>query len=112
MGDRKLTSPRVVVLRLGHDDLELQTNNADMVRWDLTRPKQRPPWPTFQDAPILWLTFLAWAAARRTGAIEQSLTFETWCDDVQQVSTVDDPEAEEAGTGAAFPPGQQGTADM
>ena len=102
MGDRKLTSPRLRVIRDGHDDLEVQTNNADMVLWDLTRPKQRPPWPGFQDAPILWLTFLGWAAARRTGAIEQGLTFESWCDAVLEVSTIDDPDAEDAGTGAPF----------
>ena len=107
MGERKLTSPKVRVVRKEGPDLELQTTNADMVRWDLTRPKQRPPWPSFQDAPILWLTFLAWAAARRTGAIDQGLTFETWYeDDCLDVSTVEDPEAEAAGTGAAFPQGE------
>ena len=113
MDDRKLTSPRVRVIRKENPDLELQVNNADMVRWDLTRPKQRPPWPNFQDSPVLWLTFLAWSAARRTGAIEQGLTFETWWEeDCLDVSTMDDPGAEEAGTGAPFPPGEQSAPDM
>lgn len=112
MGDRKLTAPRVVVIREGLPDLEVQTNNADMVRWDLTRPKQRPAWPTMQEAPMLWMTFISWAAAQRTGAIEPSYTWETWMVEVLEVSNADDPEAEDAGTGAPFPQGQQGTPDM
>ena len=103
MGDRRLTSPLVVVIRDGHDDLTLQTNNADMVLWDLTRPKQRPPWPASSDAPILWMTFLAWAAARRTGAIEPSMTWEIWRAEVLEVQPIPDDDAEEAGTGEPFP---------
>lgn len=105
MGDVKLSSPRVLVLREGHEPLEVQTTNADMVRWDLTRPKQRPPWPKFDEAPILWLTFLAWAAARRTGAIEMTHTWETWLEETLEVQPLEDPEGDEAGTGAAFPLG-------
>lgn len=112
MGDRKLTSPKVLVLRDGVPDLEIQTTNADMILWDLTRPKQRPPWPSFQDAPILWMTFLAWAAARRTGAIEPSFTWDQWRTDVLEVAPITDEEAEEAGAGEPFPAGESGTADL
>lgn len=111
MGDVRLTSPRVLVIREGHPDLELQTTNADMIRWDLTRPKQRPPWPSFQDAPILWMTFLAWAAAKRTGAIE-NVTWERWSAEVLEVQPITDPDDEEAGTGAPFPDGEQSAADL
>ena len=104
MGDVKLSSPRVLIIRDGQPDLELQTNNADMIRWDLTRPKQRPPWPDFQAAPILWMTFLAWAAARRTGAIEDGYTWERWADEVLECRPLtEDPAADEAGMGAPFP---------
>lgn len=108
MGDVKLTSPRVVVIREGQPDLELQTTNADMILWDLTRPKQRPPWPAFSDAPILWMTFLAWAAARRTGAIEPSYTWDTWRADVLEVAPQSDEPDSEAG--APFPEGVTGAA--
>jgi hypothetical protein len=101
MGDVKLSTPRVVVIREGQEPLELQTTNSDMVLWDMTRPKQRPAWPTFQEAPFLWLTFLAWAAARRTGAIEPGYTFERWRDEVLDVSNVVDDDETEAG--APFP---------
>lgn len=112
MGDRKLTAPRVTVIRDGLPDLEVQTTNADMVRWDLTRPKQRPVWPTMQDAPMLWMTFISWAAAQRTGAIEPSYTWEQWATDVLEVSPADDPDADDAGLGAPFPYGEQSAADM
>jgi hypothetical protein len=76
MGDIKLTSPRVRVRRDGVEPVEFQTTNADLVLWDRTRAKHK--WPTFQEAPFLWLTFLSWAAARRTGAIESGFTYEKW----------------------------------
>jgi len=76
MGDIRLTSPRVRVRRLGIEPVEFQTTNADLVLWDRTRAKHK--WPTFQDAPFLWLTFLSWAAARRTGAIPPEFTYEKW----------------------------------
>lgn len=76
----KLSNPFVTVTRDdGTDDpkpLELQTTNADLVLWDRTRAKHR--WPVFQDAPFLWLTFISWAAARRTGVIPSDLKYETW----------------------------------
>lgn len=76
MGEIKLTSPRVSVLRDGQERTEFQTTNADLVLWDRTRAKHK--WPTFQEAPFLWLTFISWAAARRTGAIEPAFTYEKW----------------------------------
>lgn len=77
MGEIKLTAPRVRVIRgEGVEPVEFQTTNADLVLWDRTRAKHK--WPTFQDAPFLWLTFLSWAAARRTGAIETDFTYERW----------------------------------
>jgi hypothetical protein len=103
MGDVKLSCPRVTVVRDGQPDLELQTTNADMVLWDLTRPRQRPAWPTFQDAPFLWLTFLAWAAARRMGAIEPGYTFERWRDEVLDVSSADEDGETPDELGAPFP---------
>lgn len=86
MGDVRLSTPRLRIVREGIDDLEVQTTNADLVRWDRTRTKHK--WPTVQDAPFLWLTFVAWAAARRTGAIPPDLTYESWENDVLEVETL------------------------
>lgn len=112
MGDVKLSSPKVTVIRDGHPDLTVQTTNADMVRWDLTRPKQRPPWPPFNEAPALWMTFLAWAAAKRIGAIEATTTWEIWLSEVLEVMPLEDPDDEAAGTGAPFSDGVESAADM
>jgi hypothetical protein len=76
------------VVRDGQDDLEVQADNRDLILWDRTRIRHK--WPKFDEAPFLWLTFLSWSAARRSGAIAPDLTYERWESDVLDVSTVDD----------------------
>lgn len=88
MGDQKISSPLVVVLREGHEPLMVQTNNRDLVLWDRTRIKHK--WPRLDEAPNLWLTFISWAAARRTGAIPEDVRYEQWERDVIDVSKPDD----------------------
>jgi len=83
MGELRLQSPRVIVRREGYDDLEVQTANPDLILWDRTRVKHR--WPKFDEAPFMWLTFLSWAAARRTGAIAIGYTYERWEAEVLEV---------------------------
>jgi hypothetical protein len=95
MGDAKLTSPRVSVMRDGHESLEVQTDNRDMILWEKTRVKHK--WPKFDESPIMWLTFLSWAAARRSGAIEPGYRWETWEAETLQVSTVDDDDDDDEG---------------
>jgi hypothetical protein len=87
MGDVKLTSPLVSVIREGHETLEVQTDNRDLILWEKTRVKHR--WPKFDEAPMTWLTFLAWAAARRTGAIAPDYRWEQWEAETLSVGTVD-----------------------
>jgi hypothetical protein len=105
MGDVRLRSPRVRVVREGHDELEVQADNRDLVLWDLTRAKHK--WPKFDEAPFVWLTFISWAAARRQGAIPADVTYERWRDEVLEVTTADD---EEDDLGAPFPNGDPGAA--
>ena len=88
MGDVHLETPRLRIVREGHDDLELQCINADLVLWDRTRFRHK--WPPMTDAPFLWLTFIGWAAARRTGAIPAEHTYEAWEADVLGVTPLDD----------------------
>lgn len=101
MGDIRLKSPRMVVQREGHEPLELQADNRDLIAWDETRAKHK--WPKFDDAAFLWLTFLSWHAARRTGAIVGGYTFEQWKAEVLEVTSVDDDEDE---TGIPTEPGR------
>ena len=105
MGDVKLSSPRVKVTRDGHDDLEIQTDNRDLVLWDRTRVKHR--WPKFDEAPFVWLTFISWAAARRTGAIDTGYTYERWEGEVMQVENLTDDEQEDDGLGSPTQAGQE-----
>jgi hypothetical protein len=75
--------------------LELQSTNADLVLWDRTRAKHK--WPKFDEAPFLWLTFLSWAAARRTGAIEPGFTYEKWESETLDVEALTDEDDDELG---------------
>lgn len=96
MGDVRLNTPRVRVVREGFDDLDdLQTTNADLVLWDKTRYRHK--WPNVQEAPFLWLTFVSWAAARRIGAIPPETKYESWEGNVLEVQTLDDDEEDEEG---------------
>lgn len=71
-----LSSPRLVVTTVDGGSFEVQTLNPDLIRFDMTRAKHG--WPDAQTAPFLWLTFIAWAALKREGAIPAELTWETF----------------------------------
>ena len=49
----------------------VQTDNRDAIQWDVTRPRRS--WPAFNEAPMLYMTFLAWHAMHRTGETKESL---------------------------------------
>ena len=95
MGDQRLASPRLRVIRDGQDPLEVQTDNRDMILWEKTRVRHK--WPKFDEAPIIWMTFLGWAAARRTGALDPSVTWERWEAEVLGIETVGQDATSEVG---------------
>jgi hypothetical protein len=101
MGEPRLSSPRLTVIRDGQEPLTLQTNNMDLVRWDRTRVKHK--WPRLDEAPFLWFTFISWSAARRTGAIPDTVTYEVWESTVQDVNAEDDEGDESSDVGRPFP---------
>lgn len=71
MSEPRIAAPRVaVVIDRGAELVEYttQTDNRDAVRWDMTRGRKN--WPTGEDAPVLWLTFIAWSALVRAGDFE------------------------------------------
>ena len=98
MGNPHLSSPLVTVVRDGHDVLTVQTDNRDLLLWDTTRLKHK--WPRFDEVPNLWLTFISWAAARRTGAIPADLRYEAWAETVLDINV--NTEDENAELGAPF----------
>lgn len=85
-------------LTVNLDDREpftVETRLADHNMWDMTRARHK--WPNAQDAPLTWMAFIGWSAARRTGAIEPTLTWEmflTLCLSVERPD--DDEDASEA----------------
>lgn len=106
----KLNTPLVKVVRESEPDktLEVQTTNVDLVLWDRTRIKHK--WPKFEDAPFLWMTFISWAGARRSGLIGLDVTYEQWERDVLQADASDDVDDDDE-TGAPFPNGVAGETD-
>jgi hypothetical protein len=95
-----LKTPSVRVIRASdpEKELDIQTTNVDLVLWDRTRVKHK--WPKFEDAPFLWLTFISWAAARRSGLIPPDTRYETWEADCLSVDASDDDDDE---SGVPFP---------
>ena len=100
MGQIRLNTPCIRVVRDGVPDIELQTINPDLVNWDRTRYRHK--WPPTDEAPMLWVTFIAWSAARRTGAIPPDHTYESWESEVLAAEVVTDEEDE---TGTPTTPG-------
>jgi len=96
-----LTGQRVRVCLLDGSDYVVKTIQADRVRYDLTRGKHK--WPPGTEAPFLWFTFLAWAAARREG--HTALTFEAFSDVAVSCTALDnDPDEDDV---VPTNPGQQ-----
>lgn len=102
----QLSAPKVVVLleTPGTDELTeytVQTDNRDAIQWDVSRGRRG--WPAFNEAPMLYMTFLAWHAMHRTGATKQSL--DEFMKDAAEVKvlTVD---------GKAVAPGEATEADV
>ena len=107
MSDVKLTAPKLRVLMADGSVLDdLQCINFDMIMWERTRDRQKPKWPPMEEGRILWITFMAFQAARRTGAISRDMTWETFERDAWDVTPlVDDDEADDDGPGDPTQPG-------
>jgi hypothetical protein len=75
----RLTIPRIEVTLDDGSTFVVQAMNPDLIRWD--RMAVKHGWPGATSAPFLWMTFIAWSAAKRTGAIPADLTWETFGDE-------------------------------
>lgn len=78
-------------------ELTVQTANPDHLQWELTAAKQNYPTMKIQGedviplAPQLMITFLAWAAAVRTGQLDMKWPefFQTECLGVEPLDETD-----------------------
>jgi len=67
-------NPAVHVIMADGAEWEAQTLNPDLLRFEATAGKHK--WSGPQEAPMRWLTFLAWSAGLREGHIPQDLSWE------------------------------------
>jgi hypothetical protein len=79
-----LTIPLVRVVPADGDPYEIQCYNPDLLLFEETAAKHR--WRGPADAPFRWLTFLAWAASRRTGRIAADVTWESFAATTLEIS--------------------------
>lgn len=89
MSEHKLSSPRVKVTVEDDDETReytVQTDNRDMVRWDLLRSRKK--WPAQREAPILFMSVVAWHALKRSGATADDV--ETYLDKILEIMPVDE----------------------
>lgn len=92
MADRvSLSAPRLHVILEDGTQHDVQTDNRDLLAWDRSRAKHK--WPTAQDAPFVWMTFLSWSALRREQLTALSLAdYEA---QVVQCAPEDEPEPQD-----------------
>jgi hypothetical protein len=77
----------------------LVIGNPSLVSWDRTRSQFQ--WPTATDAPILWLTYIAWHHMKATKAIPDDVKFKTFEEELcAAVDEADDEAATEAAEAA------------
>lgn len=88
VGRTGLTIPRLRVVPIDGDPYEVQALNPDMILWEETAATHRWKANSPSVSPFKWLTFLAWAAARRTGRIAESVRWEDFAATTAQVSDV------------------------
>jgi len=77
--EHRLSIPRIEVTLDDGTTFEVQALNPDLIRWD--RMAARQGWPAITSAPYLWMTFIAWSAAKREGAIPAEMSWETFGDE-------------------------------
>ena len=67
MGSGRLSTPRLHVVMVDGAEHDVQALNVDLVAWDRDRAKHK--WPSPQDAPFVWLNYLAWHVLTREGIV-------------------------------------------
>jgi len=95
---QKLSNPKTKVILDDAAEFLVQTDNRDLVAWDMTASKQR--WPQPDSAPFLWATFLAWNALKRSGDYKD--IFDHFVKDCLEATVLPDDEADGDPTLAAL----------
>ena len=105
MGSPKLSTPELRVIMVDDTEHHLRALNIDLVAWDRDRAKHS--WPPPQDAPFIWLNYLAWHILNREGMFPGTLReFESAA--VEVSSRADDEAGEPAGVDPTNPEAEPG----
>lgn len=99
MESPKLDTPRLRVVMQDGQEFDVQTENPDMVFWDIERAKRK--WPTFQDAPFLWINYLAYSKLKRDGLASEA--FDAWITRTRIVQNLNEDGAASAEVNGADP---------
>lgn len=72
------------------DEFEVQTRQSDLLRYETTARKHGWGMLGNEDkfSLVLWSTFLAWVAGKRVGNVPETVTWETFSDEVEDVEVV------------------------
>lgn len=102
MSNVNLIAPGMTVQLDTGDTWHVTTGNPDLIAWDRTAAKHR--WPSFKDAPFLWLTFLAWHSSRRQKLLpDPAMTYEQFERAAEQIQPDDDDDTAAGGVGPTLP---------
>lgn len=75
------------IYRTGEEPFTVEVLNPDMVAWD--RYAHRHRLPNQQSAPLLWMTFVTWASAKRNKHIPADMPYEAWEATTEHIEPVD-----------------------
>jgi hypothetical protein len=79
-----LKNPRVHIIMADGAEWDVQTLNADIIRYEDTALKHK--WPTMTQSPQRWTTFLGYRASIREGLIPQDLRWEEFFENGPRVA--------------------------
>lgn len=82
----RLDTPHLLVVMADGTEYDVKTESPDMVYFDLERAKRK--WPGIQEAPFLWLSYLAYSKLKRTGAGVPA-TFDAWLPTTSRIDNLD-----------------------
>jgi hypothetical protein len=64
-------------------ELTVRTVMRDIIAYENTAKRQKPPWGGISDNPARWESFVTWSALRRTGQFDD--TYDHFLDEVVSI---------------------------
>jgi hypothetical protein len=79
-----MKSAQVTVVLMDGRELVGRTSMRDVIAYETTSKKQKPPWGGISESPGRWESFVTWSMLRRTGQIGDQ-GYEAFVDDVDSI---------------------------